>query len=60
MITTNDQIADYDFYHPDNIFIINRNNPIILDDFMDIPFRKLPINIMHKYSLRGWIEEIFT
>jgi hypothetical protein len=60
MLTTNHKIADYDFYHPDNICIINRNNPIIPDNFIDRPFRKIPINIMYRYSLRGWIAEIFT
>ncbi|MDR1724925.1 MAG: hypothetical protein LBR28_00835 [Bacteroidales bacterium] len=60
LITTNAEIAKYDFYSPDNILIINRENPQIPKDFILSPYKEtLSQDIYHNYSLDGWIEDIF-
>jgi|SaaInl8_200m_RNA_FD_contig_71_882819_length_2690_multi_5_in_0_out_0_1 hypothetical protein len=59
LITTNKNIRDYDFYNDNNIYIIDRNNPIIDKDFINSEYQELDINIYEKYSLRNWIKNIF-
>lgn len=59
LITTNKDIVNYDFYHPENILVIDRENPIINSSFLDISYNKVDEKIKHKYSIKGWLEEIF-
>jgi hypothetical protein len=60
LVTTNSTIKNEDFYHPNNVYIINRGDDIHLNhDFFDNPFIPLPITFYEKYSLKGWIDEIF-
>lgn len=59
LITTNKNVKEYDFYHPENIFIMERENPIIDPDFFHIPYRQLDRDIYDKYSLSNWIKNIF-
>ncbi len=58
LITTNRDIVNYDFYHPDNILIIDRNNPVIDADFFKKPYKMLDEKIYEKYSLSSWILKI--
>ena len=59
LITTNSEIAKYDFYNSQNILIINRTNPFIPADFLETPYIPIPSSIYMKYSLDGWLETIF-
>lgn len=59
LITTNRDIANYDFYNTNNILIVDRNNFNIDPKFFDIPYKKLEDSIYEKYSLRNWILEVF-
>jgi hypothetical protein len=59
LITTNPAIQYYDFYNPNNICIINRNNPTIAKDFFNKPYEPVSKELYHKYSLDGWLEYIF-
>ena len=58
LITTNKDLINYDFYNPKNIYIYNGEF-----DFDDIFFRsdyeELPKDIYYKYSLRGFLKQIF-
>lgn len=60
LITTNSSIKEYDFYNPNNILVIDRNNPIVDWRFIDEPYVKLEQNIYNKYSLKTWTEVIAT
>ncbi len=60
LITTNVDIVNYDFFHHDNILIINRDNPVIDMSFFNSPVAPLTSEIRNKYSIEGWITEIFT
>ncbi len=60
LITTNAAIKEYDFYNPNNICVIDRNNPVIDKQFMSIPYESVSPELYHKYSLDGWLEYIFT
>lgn len=58
LITTNRQVAKYDFYNPDNIFILNNNYDELLQ-FIELPYIKLPSHIRKKYSFSNWIKNVF-
>jgi hypothetical protein len=60
LITTNIDILSYDFYHPDNIFLINRENPVFDDSFLAKPYKELGESIYNKYSISTWIDEILS
>ena len=58
LITTNVNIRNHDFYDSARICIIDRKNPVILENFLTSPCPKLPDNFFKKYSLGGWIRDI--
>lgn len=59
LITTNSEVIDYDFYNENNIFVVDRNNPIISEEFLESPYMELEKNIYEKYSLENWLMDIF-
>lgn len=60
IITTNQDIVNSDFYCSDNILVIDRSSPVISKSFIEIPYRPLPDKIYRRYSLRSWLDEIFS
>lgn len=59
-ITTNKHIMDYDFYNPNNIFVIDINNPIIPDEFIKSPFEEVDDKILYKYSVSSLVDDLFS
>lgn len=55
IITTNSSIAHYDFYNPNNILIIDRENVKIPLEFFESEYIDLPESIYEKYSLKNWV-----
>ena len=55
IITTNQSIVKYDFYEPENISVIDRNNVKIDIDFLKLPYKKIDDKIYEKYSLEQWV-----
>ncbi|MGZ6539902.1 MAG: hypothetical protein ACXVEB_16115 [Bacteroidia bacterium] len=60
LATTNSSIKDYDFYDPQNILVLDRNNPVIPEDFFKTEYKELPANLYYKYSLKGWVDEVLS
>lgn len=59
VITTNEDIVNYDFYNPDNIYIMDFDNPILPPkEFFDSPYKELPAEIFEKYSLKSWCKRL--
>lgn len=58
LITTNSDIKNYDFYNPQNILVIDRNNPVIDIDFIKTPYVQVDENIRKRYSLEGFVREM--
>jgi hypothetical protein len=58
LITTNANIVTYDFYNPNNILVVDEENPIIPSDFFKNEYEKLPEAIFYKYTLNGWIDQV--
>lgn len=60
LLTTNQSVRDYDFYNAQNILTIDRNSPFIPLDFLNTPYVPIPEAIYAKYSIDGWLHEIFS
>lgn len=58
LITTNAEVKNYDFYNPNNFFILNENNMHLLSDFLNKPYEPLNKEIIEKYSFTSWISYI--
>lgn len=63
LITNNTDIVHYDFYHPDNILVVDFDN---IDNYSDSikrfqkkPYHKIDEKIKQKYGLENWIKYIF-
>lgn len=59
LITTNKNIMNYDFYDPNNICVVERDNPIIKKEFVDSEYKILKDDLYEKYTLSNWIINIF-
>ena len=60
IITTNKSIQQYDFYCKDNIYIIDRAEPIIDFSFLDNSYREIDPDIKKKYALDHWIDVVIN
>jgi hypothetical protein len=59
LITTNENVKNYDFYNSNNIFIVNKGNLHLLDNFIRLPYIKLSDAIYKKYSVTNWVKSFF-
>ena len=55
LITTNQNIKEYDFFNPDNVAVINRKHVEIPMSFWDTMYKSVPNEIYEQYSLKNWI-----
>lgn len=58
VITDNTMVKNYDFYHPDNIFVVENENYKNIDQFLKTTYYELPEEIVKKYGFSNWIKEI--
>jgi hypothetical protein len=59
LITTNENVRNHDFYDPTLISIIDRNNPIINLNFLELESKVISQSFFSMYSCKGWLTEIF-
>ena len=60
LITTNAEVAKADFYDPANIAVIDRKTPRLPAGFLTTPFRPVAPDILYRYSIAGWLDEILS
>lgn len=60
LITTNPHVKEYDFYQPENILIVDRYNPVITKEFLNVPWKDISEEIYKKYSISSWFNTIFA
>jgi hypothetical protein len=60
LLTTNREVISYDFYDSHNMQYIDRNNPVIDKSFFKTDYRTIDSRIYDKYSIRGWLREVFA
>lgn len=59
MITTNKDIVNYDFYNRNNICVVDRKNITIPISFFDNEYENIDQKILYKYTVKGWIDDVF-
>lgn len=62
LITTNYTIKEYDFYHPNNIFVWDGKNldSSELVQFLNKPYVEIDKKIYEKYSFKNWITYVLN
>lgn len=60
IITTNENVRQYDFFQQNNVCIINRNHVEIPKSFLTSKYTPLPKEIYERYSLSSWIFEVLS
>lgn len=55
LITTNKSVREYDFYHPNNILVVDRNNVMVPGDFLSSDYFPVDDSVLDKYTLRAWL-----
>jgi len=58
LVTTNSDVMNYDFYKYGNVYVIDRLNPKISEEFIKREFNPYPSNILNYYSVDGWLSEV--
>ncbi|WP_298424934.1 hypothetical protein [uncultured Kordia sp.] len=58
LVTTNKDIVNYDFYHPQNILVVDENNIQIPEDFVNSPYMEIDDKILSKYRIENWAQSI--
>lgn len=59
-VTTNAAIKDYEYYNPNNILIIDIENPIIPKEFLNSPYEAPDKDVLYKYSVGGLVDDLFN
>lgn len=60
LITTNTSIKNYDFYNPDNIMVIDADNPEIDPAFFNGGYQPIADDIYIKYTIKQWVSHVFS
>ena len=58
LITTNRDVVNYDFYNKKNILVIDRNNPIVPQEFITGDYETLDKSIYEKYSIAAFVHKL--
>ena len=59
LITNCASVKKFDFYDPANIYVIEGDDLIGLDEFMATPYKKLDETLVCRYEVNQWIRENF-
>lgn len=59
LITNFSEIKEYDFYHPDNIFILGEDPIENLRRFIYRPFHRISDTVWQRYTVEGWIDALY-
>ena len=60
MITTNAGIKEYDFYNPNNILVVDRENVQVDMDFLKRNYEPVNEAVYERYSIKSWILEVLS
>lgn len=60
LITTNENIKEYDFYNPQNVCIVNRSQIHFDTSFLENDYKPISPEILTRYTANGWIKEVFN
>lgn len=57
IITTNQDVVNYDFYREENVYVYNGEFDLNAP-FFKKPYKEIEKNIYEKYALRNWLKEL--
>jgi hypothetical protein len=60
LITNNPLVKKYNFFHPNNIFVIINNDLSGIEEFLNSDYVSIPRNIIEQYSFTNWINKVLT
>lgn len=60
LVTGNTRVREYDFYRPENIFILEDNNTDGLKEFFTIPYHEIEKSIIDNYDFVNWLNMYFN
>lgn len=60
LVTTSQDIVEYDFYDAQNIAIVNSDNLALPDNFFATEYRIPDASKLEKYTLRSWVENLVS
>jgi len=60
ILTANKEIKQFDFYRPENFLILDAENPQFTAEFLEQPYVQVSDDVLHKYSLEGFLSEVFS
>jgi hypothetical protein len=58
MITTNSDILNYDFYHPNNICVVDRENVVVPTEFMTTSYVSVDEKVKDRYSITYFVKDV--
>jgi hypothetical protein len=58
IITTNTEIEHYDFYHPNNICVVDRNNVVVPTEFMTTPYIPVDDQVKKRYTINHFVLDV--
>jgi hypothetical protein len=60
IISTNARITEADFYHVNNVAVINRMNPRVDPEFLESPYVTPQPQVLQRYTLASWLDEVLS
>lgn len=60
LITSSAEVSRYDFYRPENVFILCERPLSELPEFLKTPFSPIPEEILQEYTLEGWLQHFLV
>ena len=60
LITNFENIKRYDFYNPNNIYIIGLDDKNRLEQFLKTPYQEIPEIIKNRYTFMGWLQNMIN
>jgi hypothetical protein len=60
LITTNEDVVNYDFYRRENIYVYDGTQVNLNDPFFTQSYQDLDEDVYEKYSLRSWLKTMLT
>lgn len=60
VVTNSQLVVDYDFYNKENIFVIGKDDLSTLKDFVESPYKTVPLEIIMQYEFDNFIDRFFS
>ena len=60
LVTDNQAIAHYQFYHSENIFLLQERDLDELPEFLHTPFQPIPSELLEFFDAENWAKRFFT